>query len=42
MQTCKYIDDCAFYNNRLEVMPSETNFMKSFFCRKNQGTAPEV
>lgn len=32
MSQCKFIEECAFYNNRLEGIPNEGEFFKKLFC----------
>ena len=38
MAECNYINECAFYNNRLQEMPMMKDFIKDMVCRKRPST----
>lgn len=35
MSECKFMKDCAFYNDRMDKMPASGRLMKNFFCHKS-------
>lgn len=34
MDACTYMSDCDFYNDKLDVMPMTTEFIKMMYCHK--------